>query len=103
MLPTMCVWYTKGIKKTSRLQVESDLRRSLEIYYRGDNSWFGEKEIIEYIKLILLPFSKTIPKGKKGLIIADNLRSHTTDDVRKAFVKINFILFVLPPNSTSFL
>lgn len=103
MLKTLCIWYTKGVKKESRLVIDNDLHKEIEIYYRGDKSWFSENEILYYINNVLKSFSFTLPKNKKGLIILDGLRAHTTDEVKKAFKKINFIPFFLPPNTTSFL
>lgn len=56
----------------------------------------------ETIKQIFVPFGKTIPEKKKGILIMDNFKAHYDGlEIPKLIREAGFKLLLLPPNTTS--
>ena len=96
-LKAMIIIKSKGKKK---IQTSHD---NIKIYFREKGSWMDFDGMTYFINNILSPWSRTIPEGKRALLLLDNCKSHINYDIEDKLRKLKIDTKKFPSNTTSYL
>jgi len=96
-LPAFIILKGKGVKKLNISQPGN------VVYgFREEGSWVDLKIMEKYVDKVLIPWSKKIPQGMRGLLILDNCKGHISKEIEDNLAK-NFIdVKRIPPNTTGY-